>query len=167
MKLSSFRFIFALLLPALLAVAPVRADVNLAFTAFPNADLNALAGGQVLQARGGLIDFQRGVTAQSLYFIEAPPTVVSQKLMTWNPASHHELDVWLHKALPAHPTLTDFAGISELPDNRSVNNMISATYNYTPGSDSLQLNKNERPIVASLHGQPQSKERSSACGARS
>jgi hypothetical protein len=157
MKSPFLRFVFALLLPALLAAVPLHADVNLAFTAFPNADLNTLADGQVLQARGGLIDFQRGVTAQSLYFIAAPPSVVSQKLMTWSPASHHELDVWLHKALPPHPTLNDFAALADLPDNKSVNNMISATYNYTPGSDSLQLNKSEQPIVAALHGQSQSK----------
>jgi hypothetical protein len=157
MKLPSLRFVFALLLPALLAAAPVRADVNLAFTAFPNADLNALANGQVLQARGGLIDFQRGVTAQSLYFIEAKPEVVSQKLLTWSPANHHELDVWMHKPLPPHPTLNDFAGLADLPDNKSVNNMISATYNYSPGSDSLQLNKNEQQQVAALHGQSPSK----------
>ena len=157
MKSSSLRFVFALLLPALLAAAPVRGDVNLAFTAFPNADLNSLANGQVLQARGGLIDFQRGVTAQSLYFIAAPPAVVSQKLTTWNPASHRELQVWLHQALPARPTVNDFAGLANLPDNKSVNNMVSATYNYMPGSDTLQLNKGEQQLVAALHGQPQSK----------
>jgi hypothetical protein len=157
MKSFSFRFVFALLLPVLLAAAPVRGDARLAFTAFPNADLNALADGQVLQARGGLIDFQRGVTAQSLYFVAAAPSVVSDKLMTWNPSSHHELDVWLHKTLPPHPTVNDFAGLADLPDNKSVNNMVSTTYAYAPGGDSLQLNRGEQQMVAALHGQPQSK----------
>jgi hypothetical protein len=157
MKSFPFRFVFALLLPALLAAAPVRGDARLAFTAFPNADLNALADGQVLQARGGLINFQRGVTAQSLYFVAAPPSAVSDKLMTWNPSSHHELDVWLHKTLPPRPTVNDFAGLSDLPDNKSVNNMVSATYAYAPGGDSLQLSRGEQQLVAALHGQPQSK----------
>ena len=157
MKSPSLRFVSALLLPALLAAAPVRGDVNLGFTAFPNADLNALAGGQVLQARGGLIDFQRGVTAQSLYFVAAPPAVVSDKLMTWNPARHHELDVWVHQSLPPHSTVNDFAALADLPDNKSVSNMVSATYGYTPDSGTLQLNQGESQLVATLRGQPQSK----------
>jgi hypothetical protein len=157
MKPFPLQFVFALLLPVLLAAAPVRGDVNLAFTAFPTAALNSLAGGQVLQARGGLIDFQRGVTAQSLYFVPAPPAAVADKLMTWNPASHSELDVWLHHSLPAHPTAADFSAINGLPDNRSVNNMVNATYNYTVGSGSLQLNKNEAQTVAALHGQSPAK----------
>ena len=67
------------------------------------------------------------------------------------------MDVWLHKALPPHPTVNDFAGLADLPDNKSVNNMISATYNYSPGGDSLQLNKGEQQLVAALHGQSPSK----------
>jgi hypothetical protein len=157
MKSFLLRFGSALLLLGLLVAAPVRGDLNLAFTAFPNPDLNALAGGQVLQARGGLIDFQRGVTAQSLYFVAAPPVAVEDKLMTWNPASHSELQVWLHRPLPAHPTVNDFSGLNDLPDNGSVNNMVKATYNYTAGSDSLQLNQGEAQTVAALHGQSQSK----------
>lgn len=157
MNFHPLRFALALVLPALLAAAPVRGDANLAFTAFPNADLNALADGQVLQARGGLIEFERGVTAQSLYFVPAAPAAVEEKLATWNPASHHELGVWLHRPLPPNPTPQDFSGLNDLPDNKSVNNMVSATYGYTPGSGSIQLNKSEAQTVAALHGQPQSK----------
>jgi hypothetical protein len=158
MKSPSIRFASAfLVLLALVTVAPVRGDANLAFTAFPNADLNSLANGQVLQARGGLIDFQRGVTAQSLYFVAAPPAAVDEKLTSWNPASHHELQVWLHRPLPPHPTANDFSGLNDLPDNSSVNNMIKATYDYSAGSDAIQLNKGEAQLVTALHGQAQSK----------
>ncbi len=136
----------------------VHADPNLGFTAFAGADLSPLANGQVLQARGGLIDFERGVTAQSLYFIDQPPQIVEQKLEAWNPANHSELDVWLHAALPLKPTLADFSALNNLPDNKSVNNMVEATYNYTPGSDSLQLNTAEAGLVSAGHGQGQSKQ---------
>jgi hypothetical protein len=135
----------------------VQADPNLGFTAFAGANLDPLADGQVLQARGGLIEFERGVTAQSLYFLEQPPPVVEQKLESWNPANHPELEVWMHTALPANPKLSDFGALNNLPDNKSVNNMVAATYAYTPGSDSLQLNPQEATILAGGQGQPQSK----------
>ena len=41
------------------------------------------------------------------------PQTVLQKMQTWNPASHPELDVWLHQALPAHPTTADFSALNE------------------------------------------------------
>src|SRR5277367_1007190 len=73
--------------------APLRADLNsdLAFTAFSNVDVNAMASGTVLQARGGLLSFPRGITSQSLYIINALPVDVASKLVHWNPASHSEL----------------------------------------------------------------------------
>ena len=126
------------------------ADPNIAFTAFANADPNSLAGGQVLQARGGLIDFQRGITAQSLYVIDAPVTTVQNKLSSWNPATHSELKVWMHNALPARPTANDFGGLQTLPDNSSVKYLINATQNLDPNNPSLQVDKSEAALVASM-----------------
>jgi hypothetical protein len=139
------------------ATLSAHADPNLGFTAFAGADLSSLADGKMLQARGGLIDFQRGVTAQSLYFIEAPPQTVEDKLSTWNPATHSELQVWLHRSLPAHPTPNDYSGLADLPDNSSVNNMVSATFSYTAGSDLLQLNPAEAQRVSAAQAQGKSK----------
>src|SRR5277367_499910 len=105
-----------------LATLPLRADLNsdLAFSAFSNVDVNAMAGGVVLQARGSLLSFPRGITTQSLFIIDAAPADVQFKLTHWNPATHTELKVWLHNALPLNPTLADFAGLGSLPDNPSV-----------------------------------------------
>jgi hypothetical protein len=143
----------------LLAAASAQADLagDLAFTAFPNPDLNALAGGQILQARGGLIAFQRGITAQSLYMIDATPAAVQDKLAHWNPDRHSELMVWMHRTLPANPSVADFSVLNGLPDNRSINNMVNAVYAYTPGSSSVQLNAAEAQVVYAGHGQPPSK----------
>jgi hypothetical protein len=157
MNSASLRSGVAVFLLGLFATLSAQADPNLGFTAFAGADLAPLADGKVLQARGGLIDFERGVTAQSLYFIAAPPQTVEDKLSTWNPASHSDLQVWLHRSLPPHPTANDFSGLADLPDNISVNNMISATFSYTAGSDSLQLNPAEAQRVIAAQAQGKSK----------
>jgi hypothetical protein len=135
--------------------APLRADLNsdLAFSAFSNVDVNALADGAVLQARGGLLSFPRGITSQSLYIINAAPGDVASKLVHWNPARHSELKVWLHKSLPAQPTAADFAELGSLPDNSSVQFQIDATAKLDPENPSLQVSKEEAQLIAATAAQ--------------
>jgi hypothetical protein len=136
-----------------MAISAGRADTSadLAFTDFGNANVDSLASGQVLQARGGLLDFQRGITSQALYVIDAPVDTVRQKLTSWNPASHSELKVWLHRSLPAKPTAADF-DLKSLPDNSSVNYDVNATAKLDPNNPSLQVDKSEAQMIASRHG---------------
>lgn len=144
---------------AAFTVLPAQADsrADLAFTAFRDADPNSLAGGQVLQARGGLIDFQRGITAQSLYLIDAPLSAVQTKLYAWTPAAHSELKVWLHKTLPAKPAASDFSALQTLPDNSSVNYLINATAKLDPNSPSLQVDKSEAQLLVSSGSDPKTR----------
>jgi len=138
------------------AAAPLRADLNsdLAFTAFSNVDVNAMDGGAVLQTRGGLLSFPRGITSQSLYIINAAPVDVAKKLVVWNPARHPELKVWLHKSgLPSQPTAADFPELGSLPDNSSVQFQIDATTKFNPGNPSLQVSKEEAQLIATTAAQ--------------
>jgi hypothetical protein len=144
-----------LLVVALSALAPLRADLNsdLAFSAFQNVDLNALSGGQVLQARGPIMAFARGITSQSLFVIDAAPADVARKLATWSPASHPELKVWLHKPLPAQPTLADFGGLAELPDNSSVQFQYKSLEGFNPSNPALQVSREEAQLIAAAKAQ--------------
>lgn len=139
----------------ILATAPLRADLNadLAFSAFQNVDVNAMAGGTILQARGGMLAFQRGITSQSLFIINAAPADVAHKLVTWNPASHPDLKVWLHKSLPPQPTVADFAELGSLPDNKSVKFQIDSTANFDPANPSLQVSKEEAQLIVATAAQ--------------
>jgi hypothetical protein len=113
-----------------------------------------MAGGAVLQARGNLLSFPRGITSQSLYIIDAAPGDVAGKLVHWNPANHSELKVWLHKSgLPAQPTAADFSGLGSLPDNSSVQFQIDATAKLDPGNPSLQVSKEEAQLIATTAAQ--------------
>lgn len=156
MQIPSFLRKLIVFLPLLAAVMATTAQADtaadLAFTAFPNANIDSLAGGQVLQARGGLISFQRGITAQSLYLIDAPVSAVQAKMTSWNPAAHSELKVWMHRSLPLHPTPADFGELKSLPDNSSVNYLVNATEKLDPSNPSLQVNKSEAQLIASLRG---------------
>ena len=144
-----------LLVVALAALAPLRADLNsdLAFSAFQNVDLNALAGGQVLQARGPIMAFPRGITSQSLFVIDAQPADVARKLCTWNPASHPDLKVWLHVSLPAQPTLSSFADLGNISDNSSVEFQYKSLEDFDPAKPSLQVSKEEAQLIAAAKAQ--------------
>ena len=144
-----------LLAAILLAANPLHADLNsdLAFTAFSNVDVNAMAGGKLLQVRGGLLPFERGITSQSLFIIDATPAQVQDKLVHWNPASHSKLDVWIHQPLPLKPTVADFAGLATLPDNSSVNYQINTTAKLDPKNPALLMDKNEAQLITQLQAQ--------------
>ncbi len=146
-----------LFIVAVTLAAPLRADLNsdLAFTSFQgqNVDLNALAGGQVMQARGPIMAFPRGITSQSLFVVDAQPADVARKLTTWNPASHSDLKVWLHQPLPSQPTSANFAALGSLPDNSSMAFQYKSTASFNPSSPSLQVNKEEAQLIASAAAQ--------------
>jgi len=144
----------------LLALFPLRADLNsdLAFTAFSNVDVNAMAGDKILQVRGPLLGFQRGIVAQSLYILPATPTEVQHKLVSWNPASHPKLEVWIHHELPLKPTPADFSSLASLPDNSSVNYQIDATAKLDSNNPSLQLDKKEAASILPLQTQKMDKK---------
>jgi hypothetical protein len=152
MKYTSLTLILAL---GILAAAPLRADLNadLAFTAFQNVDVNTMAGGTILQARGGLLTFPRGITSQSLFIIDAAPADVAHKLVTWNPSSHPELKVWLHKSLPPHPTAADFTDLASLPDNSSTKFQIDSTAHFDPNNPQFQVSKEEAQLIATAAAQ--------------
>jgi hypothetical protein len=140
----------------LAATVPLRADLNsdLAFSAFHDVDVNALAGGTVLQARGGLLSFSRGITTQSLYIIDAQPADVAAKLIHWNPASHAELKVWFHKSgLPVKPTAADFSDLNNLPDNSSMQFQIDSTAKFDPANPPLQVSKEEAQLIVATAAQ--------------
>lgn len=152
---SSFRTTFLLLGLTALFTLPTRADVNsdLAFSAFKSVDLNSLDSGTVMQARGGLINFPRGITTQSLYIIHATPADVASKLVHWNPATHSNLKVWIHASLPAKPTPADFSGLSNLPNNSSMQFQYKSTAKMDPESPSLLVSKSEAQLIASAAAQ--------------
>lgn len=130
---------------------PARADLNsdLAFSAFHDVDVNAMAGGAVIQARGPLLSFPRGITTQSLYIIDAQPSEVAAKLVHWNPANHPELKVWLHQSgLPLQPTPANFSALGSLPDNSSVQFQIDSTAKFDPNHPSLQVSRQEAQLIA-------------------
>jgi hypothetical protein len=101
------------------------------------------------------LTFPRGIVSQSLFIIDAAPADVAKKLVTWNPATHADLKVWLHKSLPPQPTVADFADLANLPDNKSVQFQLDATAKMNPDNPSLQVSKAEAQLIVATAAQEQ------------
>ncbi len=56
-------------------------------------DLSKLKQGDIVSARGPLGNFQRGIYAETCYFIHAAVPVAGEKLLHWNSARHAELEI--------------------------------------------------------------------------
>jgi len=143
--------IFSVLGLCCLSTNALHADLNsdLAFSNFTNVDLNSLADGNIMQVKGGLVYFQRGIITQSLYVVNASPAEVQSKLVHWNPADHSELKVWFHKSVPANPKPADFSSLSGLPDNSSIKFLHDSTEKFDAANPPLQVSKQEAQLIAS------------------
>ncbi|MEI9997945.1 MAG: hypothetical protein WDO13_01630 [Verrucomicrobiota bacterium] len=156
MKLTSLSLAVLLLGVVLTLAAPARADLNsdLAFSAFHDVDLNALAGGQILQARGPIMALPaRHHLAIALHHQRAPGRPWRKGSRRGTRPAHADLKVWLHKSLPQPPKPEDFAALATLPDNSSVQFQIDATAKWNADKPALQVSKAEAQLIAATVAQ--------------
>ncbi|HEX4085557.1 MAG TPA: hypothetical protein VHY22_11640 [Chthoniobacteraceae bacterium] len=111
-----------------------------ASSVFPPVDLNALAGGRVLTARGASLSSTRDMSVQALYLVHAPVARAVELHRNWDAQRHPELKVYLHHDFSTHPTIADFS--LPLPGNSAVKKLMAATAKL-PSMDDLQLSKAE------------------------
>jgi hypothetical protein len=127
---------------ALTAKADPVGEVK-AFSAFKDVNLEKLAGGTILSARGATMSFPRGLAVESLYVVRKPLQKTVDFHRRWNPASHPELKVMIHGELPAKPTTSDFQKIESVPSNGAVKSWTAATQKLGSGDTELQLSNAE------------------------
>jgi hypothetical protein len=86
------------------ALEQIRASSKL-----PGVELEKLKRGEIIDARGPLGSFPRGVYIETCYFIRAPLQIVGDKLVHWDTSKHPELDVAVLREYnsPASPNVFD------------------------------------------------------------
>ncbi len=136
--------------PSALRAAEPVAELG-SFSAFPQLDLNKLAGGKVLTARGALADSPRDLSVQAVYLVPAPVGKTVELHRQWDPARHPELKVWLHGDIGGKPSAGDFAKLSSAPSNGAVRGLASATQKL-PEKGALQLSNAEAQEFSKASG---------------
>ena len=91
-----------------------------AVSSFKKVELDALAAGTVLIARGPAMNLARGLAVESVYVVRKPAARTAELHVQWNPNKHPELKVFLHGELSTHPTAAEFQKVaSEAPATAS------------------------------------------------
>ena len=96
------------------------------FSAFKEVDLAKLMRGEIMSIRSPAMSFQRGLSVQFCYIVPLPSGAADLH-HSFNGASHPELKVFLHSALPSKPRLEHFAKLKSAPASSSVQSFADAT----------------------------------------
>src|SRR5271156_3257837 len=78
------------------------------FSSFKEVNIEKLAGGAPLAARGLAMSFPRGLAVESCYVVRKPLAKTAELHLQWNPLQHQELRVYLHTDFTGRPTLAEF-----------------------------------------------------------
>ena len=121
------------------------------FSVFEQLDLNKLAGGKVLTARGPTLESPRDLGVQAIYLVPVSLQKAVEQHRQWDPLRHPELKVYLHGDLSGKPGVSEFAKLGSAPDNRAVRAFAAATQKL-PNKGDLQLSNAEAQDFSKFTG---------------
>lgn len=97
------------------------------FSAFERFDLNQVAGGKVVSARGPALEHARDLAIQFVYVVPGPLAKVVEAHRQWDPSRHSELKVILHGDVGAKPAAGDFSALARAPGGGPVKALVNAS----------------------------------------
>jgi hypothetical protein len=145
-SLNSFLTVIALLTGLFGPLLPVKADPISdlrSLSVFKDADLNKLAGGDVLAAKGTPMSLARGLSVQSAYVVRAPVKTTVSLQQQFKPARHPELKVFVQGDLSGRASPGDFQGLASVRSSSSVKAFVDATLKLPQDASKLQLSNAE------------------------
>ncbi len=110
---------------------------------FRDADLNKLAGGEVLASKGPSMGFARGLSVQSAYVVRAPLKTTISMQQQFSPLRHPELKVFAQGDFSGRGSPGDFQGLASVRSNSSVKAFVEATLRLPQDAAKLQLSNSE------------------------
>jgi hypothetical protein len=119
------------------------------FSAFKEVNIEKLAGGAAMVARGTAMNFPRGLAVESCYVVRKPMAKTAELHLQWSPLKHPELKVYLHTDFTGRPTLAEFQRITSAPSNSAVKAFVAATQKLSSGGGDLQLSAAEAKAFGS------------------
>jgi hypothetical protein len=82
------------------------------FSDFPATDLRHVIDGDILGARGSLMSFPNGLSAQTCFVTLEAAAETVRRLLVWDPLPHEALKVFAYQAVRAPCAATDFQTLS-------------------------------------------------------
>ncbi|MBA2585101.1 MAG: hypothetical protein H0U99_01280 [Chthoniobacterales bacterium] len=141
----------SLLLCGLSRAAAASLDEIRVVSNLPAFDPAQLEHGEVLNARGSLGNFPRGVYAESLYLVHASVEVAGNKLLHWNPSNHAQLEITTLREYRWPAPANSWEALRLDPAHAGDRWLIDRTSRLpNPSSDELHLTASERSNAQSV-----------------
>jgi hypothetical protein len=143
-----FRLLFSTLAAICLLAAVTVANADpisdlRSLSVFKDADLNKLAGGDVLAARGPAMSLARGLSVQTAYVVRAPVRTTVSLQQQWNPLRHPELKIYAQEDVSGRGNPAEFQGLASVRSSSSVKAFADATLRLPQDASKLQLSSSE------------------------
>jgi hypothetical protein len=122
-----------------------------AVSVFKTADLNKLAGGEVLAARGPAMSFSRGLAVEAAYVVRAPVQRAVTLQQQWNPTRHPELRTYIQADVSGRPSTNDFRQLASAPANSGVRAFADATTRLPGDFAKLQISSAEAKTYSAVN----------------
>ena len=125
------------------------------FSDFPAADLRHVLDGDVLGARGSLMDFPNGLSAQTCFVTPEAPEETVKRLLVWDPLPHEALKVFAYQAMRAPGEAADFRTLNLKSSQGAIRWLLDKTLTTTADKSDLNLTRAEsRQLADCVKGNP-------------
>ena len=136
------------LLAAAVATASDPLDDVKRFSDFAAADLGRVLDGRILGARGALMNFPNGLSAQTCFVTPEAAEETARRLQGWDPLPHEGLKVFAYQAVRAPCAAADFQALSLKSSQGAIRWLLGKTLATTADKSDLNLTRAEAQQLA-------------------
>ncbi len=121
------------------------------FSSFELTQIKAVKPGEILTAKGGLMDFERGISSETCFLVAHPLEKVLDRVTFWDQTPYSDLGIYIQGKIVAEGS-PDFSKLSFIPSLRPVSKFIDKTGDTRPQESPLHLSIAEATQVAAKQG---------------
>jgi hypothetical protein len=118
------------------------------FSDFAPADLRHVLDGDILGARGSLMNFPNGLSAQTCFVTPEAAAETARLLQIWDPLPHETLNVFAYQPMRGPCTAADFRGLSLDSNQSAIRWLLDKTRATTMDKSDLNLTRAEAQQLA-------------------
>ena len=118
------------------------------FSDFQSVNLQRLLDGEILSARGSLVDSPDGISAQTCFVVPVPAAEAARRLQAWDPSQHDALKVFAFHPLRAPCGADDFLSLSSRSEQFGFGWLLDKTLASTASKSELNLTHSEARQLA-------------------
>jgi len=118
------------------------------FSDFPATDLRHVLDGDILGARGSLMNFPNGLSAQTCFVTPEAAAETVRRLLVWDPLPHEALNVFAYQTMHGSCEIADFQSLNLKSDQSAIRWLVDKTLATTADKSDLNLTRAEAQQLA-------------------